>query len=410
MTTPLASEPKPGDGQVPYMTALVDRLYGRLPEVYRTFDSDGSKWPLKRYLGAALHQAGLIDNVIDGIAGSNPVGPDRTPWALDGQALANWKAARTFRASSLADPAQADSKWLTWMAQLVGARLDPAANDMERRDTIRYATSGWRAGTRQAIADAAKTALTGTKYARVMPQTKPASGAGVTPGTIWQVTIVTRTSETPSAADVLAAVARKGVKPAGVVLYVTSYTSTWDIIEARYPTWDHLEQTTWDDLEQAGIRYETVPGNILVNPSFETDTVNWAAHGTNTTIARVLGGVDGVGMGRVTATAAGAAEIQQDGTITGPAITPGDHGFSVSVRPTAARAFTVTADYYSGATLLTPSQAISQGTLTANVWTRIGGTFTAPATCNKIVFWVQGQGMATAEYYDVDAAFLRRNP
>jgi hypothetical protein len=407
MTTPLASEPVTGDGQVPFMTVLIDRLYSRLPEVYRTLDARNLQWAFKRYLAAAMNQAGVIDDTITRIAGDNPVGPvTPEPWALDGQELDNWRASRQTRPSALADPDQADTAWLPWLAQLVGARLDPAATELERRDTIRYATSGWRAGTRQAIADAAKTALTGTRYAKVMPHTIGLPGGGVSSGGIWDVTVMTRTSETPDPDAVLGAILRKGVKPAGVVLYVAYYGSTWDQIEAFYPTWDHLEAATWDEMEQIGVAYSPVPGNLLLNPSFETDTTHWSA-GANTTIGRVLGGIDGVAMCRVAATAAGAALLQHDGSVSTP-VTPGDYGFSLSVRPDLARVFEVVGNYYNGATFLS-AQTLGQGILPADAWTRAGGTFTAPATCNKIVFFVRGLGMGAAEFFDTDAAYLRRN-
>lgn len=408
MTTPLTSEPVPGDGQVPYMTMLVHRLYSRLPAVYRDFDAADSRWTFKRYLGAAAHQAGLIDDTITALAGEDPVGPaSPVPWGLDGADLDNWVAARRTRASSLGDPVQADPKWLTWLAQLVGARLDPAASVAEQRDTIRYATSGWRAGTRQAIADAAKTALTGTKYAKVIPHSVPVvGGGGVTTGTIWDVTIVTNAAETPDPAAVLGAVLRKGVKPAGVVLHTTTYGSSWDLLEAYYPTWADLELATWDEIEQIGISYTLVPGNILTNPSFETDTSHWAA-GPSTTIGRIAGGLDGVGQLRATRTGtSGTGEVTYDGTVTS-GVTPGQYLFTVAVKPDLARSITVTANYFNGATPLSTEAAPALAGV-ADEWNRAGGYFTAPATCNKITWTIDVAGMGAGEIFDVDAAYMRR--
>lgn len=389
------------------MTLLVDRLYGRLPEVYRSMDAANSQWVFKRYLAAVLNQMGVIDGTIERIAGDNPVGPAAPePWALDGQGLINWRAARTNRPSALADPDQADAAWLPWLAQLVGAPLDPAATEAERRDTIKYATSGWRAGTRSAIADAAKTALTGTKYAKVMPHTIPTPGGGITDGDVWDVTVVTRTSETPDPDAVLDAIMRKGVKPAGVVLHVANYGSTWDLIEAHYPTWDDLEAATWDEIEQIGFGYTPTPGNILNNPSFEVDLTHWTAQGGNSTIGRVLGGLDGIAMGRVTATAIGTGSIQHDGSVVG-VILPGDYLFSVAVKPDLVRTINVVANYYSGVSFLS-AQTLSNTAPQADEWNRVGGTFTAPATCDKIVFYVQTLAMGAGEFFDIDAAYMRR--
>lgn len=407
MTTPLASEPVPGDGQVPYMTLLVDRLYQRLPQVYRTFDAAALTFVLKRYLGAALHQGGLIDDTVTAIAGDNPVGPATPePWSLDGDQLEQWRAARRFRPSALADPDQADPAWLPWLAQLVGARLDPAATEMEKRDTIKYATSGWRAGTRQAIADAAKTALTGTKYAKVVPHSVPAVGGGVTDGSIWDVTVVTQDAETPDPAAVLAAILRKGVKPAGVVLHVSGYSSSWDLVEQYFQAWDDVEAVDWDTIEQIGQSYSAPPGDLLVNPSFEVDLSHWSAQGGVSTIGRISGGLDGVAMARVTTTGAGTGGIQYDGTVSTP-VTPGQYLFTIAVRPDLARSVQVVANYFNGVTSLSTETA-GPGAATNDEWNRVGGVFTAPATCNKIVFYVQVLGMGSGELFDVDAAYMRR--
>lgn len=253
MTTPLASEPMPGDGQVPEMSALADRLYRRLPEVYRTMDAADSTWPFKRYLAGMLAVAGQIDDTIDGIDGERPIGPAQPePWALPDDELATWRAARRVRPSSLADPQQAQTDWLPWLAQLVGAVLDPAASVQEKRDTIRYATSGWRGGTRSAIADAAKSALNGTKYVRVLAHTKN-SGGSLAAGTAWEITIVTRLSETPDVNAVLGAVLRKGVKPAGAVLYHYPATASWLAVTAAYNTWASRVGKSWLTIEETGL-------------------------------------------------------------------------------------------------------------------------------------------------------------
>lgn len=406
MTTPLASEPLPGDGQVPYMTLLVNRLYSRVPEVYRTFDAVDSTWTFKRYLGAALNQAGIIADTVTLIEGDNPVGPPSPePWALDGARLEQWRGARRTRPSALADPTQADAGWLNWLSQLVGAQLDASATEAEKRDTIRFATSGWRAGTRQAIADAARTALTGTKYAKVMPHSTVVGGS-VTDGTIWDVTVVTRTSETPDPNAVLGAILRKGVKPAGVVLHTAYYGSTWDLIEANYQTLDDIETATWDELEQIGITYADPAGDILVNPSFEVNLTHWTAQGAVSGIGRVLGGLDGVAFCRITTTGAGTGGIQHDGTVS-TAVTPGDYLFTIAVRPDLARSVQVVANYFNGGTPLS-THTIGPAAATADEWNRVGGVFTAPATCNKIVFYVQVLSMGSGEIFDVDAAYMRR--
>jgi hypothetical protein len=253
MTTPLSSEPMPGDGQVPEMSTLADRLYQRLPDVYRTFDAIDSTWLFKRFIAGVLKVAGQLDDAIEAIDGDRPIGPDTPePWALPPDELEAWRAERRNRPSALGDPEQAELAWLPWLAQLVGATLDPSASESEQRDTVRYATSGWRGGTRQAIADAARSALTGSQYARVMPHTT-VSGGLLAPGTAWDITIVTRSSETPDPGAVLGAVLRKGVKPAGAVLHHHPYAASWTAVTTAYPTWADRNGKSWRTIEETGI-------------------------------------------------------------------------------------------------------------------------------------------------------------
>lgn len=409
MTTPLASEPMAGDGQVPYMSTLVDRLYHRLPEVYRTMDGADDTWPFKRYLGGVLTYLGEIDDTILRIAGSRPVGPATPePWGLPADELAVWRDARLTRWSALGDPLQADEAWLPWMAQLVGARLDPAASEAEQRDTIRYATSGWRGGTRSAIEDAARSALTGTRYVRVVPHSK--SGVnGLEAATIWDIAIVTRTSETPDPNAVLGAVIRKGVKPAGAVLWHLPYGATWDQIEARFPTWYDIEAAGgWTQVEEAGLAYVAVLGNLLSNPSFEVNATGWAARGAISTIGRIAGGVDGVGMCRITTTAAGTGEITSP-TVTGiVAGTSYQAGFSA--RPDITRNVQFTVEWYTAGDVFISAVNTVVGSVPNDTWARGFVQAVAPATAAKAKMYVQVTGMALGEFWDLDAAMFRSTP
>lgn len=253
MTTPLASEPIPDDGQVPYMTMLTHRLYHRLPEIFRTLDAQDSCWVFKRYLGAVLDLAGQIGDVVDDIAGNDAVGPSSPqPWGLPADGLATWIANRMQRTSLLGDPVAAPLNWLPWLGQLVGARINPAASEQEQRDTITFATSGYRGGTRQAIIDAAKSALTGTQQVTLLLHQKP-SGGVIVAGSAWDITIVTRPSETADPAEVLNVVNRKGVKPAGAMFWHYSYEASWTAVGTDFPTWADWNAATWRDLGEAGL-------------------------------------------------------------------------------------------------------------------------------------------------------------
>lgn len=162
-------------------------------------------------------------------------------------------AAVPSRTSDLVDPAGADDAWLPWLGQLLGVTLPPSLSPAERRDAVTFASSGFRSGTKGAVADAARSVLTGTRYARVYDHSIPVNGV-LTPGGQWDVTIVTRATETPATADVVAAVVRKAAKPAGVKLYTVPYAASWDTIEAQLPSWDAWEaRGSWDRVQEAGL-------------------------------------------------------------------------------------------------------------------------------------------------------------
>jgi hypothetical protein len=407
MTTPLASEPMPDDGQVPISSILVDRLYQRLPEVYRTMDGRDSRWAFKRYLYAALHQAGLIDDTVTQVAGDRPVGPAAPePWGLQSDELAVWRAARQNRISLLGDPQNAPSTWLSWMAQLVGAYLDPAASLPERRDTISFATSGYRAGTRQAIADAARSALTGSRYVQVLPRTA-VDGSGTITGGPWDVTIVTRGSETPDPNAVLGAVVRKGVKPAGVRLWTHSFEASWAAVEAQFPAWQDWNAATWQRIEEAGLSYADVPDNLAVNPSFESGTTGWTALNA-TTLAQVTGGADSIHAARCTSTTTAThAGLRSSAVITG-INDERDYEFSISLRPHVALVgATMQIDWQTsgGAAISTTSYSIISPT--NGQWSRVGAPHTAPTNAAKALIRIDLGTVAVGEYAEIDAVLFR---
>jgi hypothetical protein len=405
MTTSLGHEPMPGDGTVPYMSTLVDRLYRRLPEVYRTMDAANSDWPLKRYLAGLLTTAGAIGDTFDAIRGDFPVGPSTPqPWALSPDELAVWTANRINRPSALGDPNQADPAWLPWLAQLVGAPLPPGASVQEQRDTIAFATSGWRGGTRQAIADAARTALTGSMYAQVAPHTIPTDSGGTQAGGVWDITIITRDSETPDPAAVLNAVLSKGVKPAGAVLHHATYGASWAQVEAVFPTWSDWNAATWSQIEQAGLAYVANPANLLTsNPSFETDTSGWTSL-ANSTTSRLLGGVDGLGVGRVTATASGTI-----GTTSPEApITSGNARVSLSIRPAVTRDAEMVTEFRDASHAALSSVTDSFPATPGGQWTRLAGLHAVPASTAYVRITIRLLSMASGEHFDIDAVDIRR--
>ena len=154
--------------------------------------------------------------------------------------------------SDLVDPNTADDAWMTWLAQLVGARLRAELTPTERRDAVRQAAR-LQAGSQEALVAAARTALSGNRSVALYPHSK-VDGGLVMPGTPWDLTLVTNIGETPSGVGVLDAVRRLEAKPAGVALHHTVFTGTWATFHSKYPTWAAIHaQPTWAKLQEASL-------------------------------------------------------------------------------------------------------------------------------------------------------------
>jgi hypothetical protein len=406
VTTP---EPMPGSASAPFISNAAQRMWERLPQIYRILDANNA-WALKRYLAGATSFAGDIDVMIERMRGARPVGPATPePWDLDAAELARWREARARRPSHLTDPDLAEPEWLPYLAQLVGAYLDPAASLVERRDIIRFATSGYRGGTRAALADAARSALTGSRYVLVQPATRGDGAAG----TVWDITLRTRASETPDPNAVLATVIRKGAKPAGVVLWHATFGTSWDRIEALYPTWTDWESRTWDQMEEVGATY-AVPDNLAPNPSFETNVANWSpvAEGGGSTPTFTwlsTGGIDGVAAGRLAKVGSTGGMRLRSATITG-LLAGREYVFAVSVKPSVTMPITLVVNWQNSSGTGLSSTAAVQGDATAGQWNRSNMTsrHTSPANSARATIDVVATGtVAAGATLDVDAVLFR---
>lgn len=162
----------------PIFSDATERLYAGLPEAYPAADAD-LDWVLKRWLSGVVDQLGAIETLINRFAYTTPdAGGSPTS------------------TSDLVDPATADTAWLPWLAQLVGMRLAVSGLGVPaQRLAIASALQGNKPGTKAAIAEAAQKCLTGTKRVRVFDHST-AIGVGIGTGTMWDVLIVTRASET----------------------------------------------------------------------------------------------------------------------------------------------------------------------------------------------------------------------
>lgn len=208
----------------PTVEPFTRRVYDRLPELYR--DADAPDRQLLRFLSLVGDQAGALERLFDRI--------DYTPPDEGGAPGGT---------SDLTDPATADPAWLPWLAQLVGVTLNPALPIPAQRNAISGAVAGWQAGTRDAIAAAARTALvslTGPPSVVVRPH----------PTDPWTLRITTIPEETPDADAVIAAIIAANAKPAGVLLVHTFYAPPWELIEAELPDWQAIEDAdTWSAIE-----------------------------------------------------------------------------------------------------------------------------------------------------------------
>ncbi len=211
---------------------FAERLFASLPEYVKETDYlQGS--PLKRYLSGVGDELGDVRALADRI-------DYRT--VPDGGVPGD--------TSDLVHPDRADPNWLIWLGQLFGVDVTANLAETEKRDAIRFASSGWRGGTKLAVANAAKSVLIGTRFARVFEHS---TATGIGSGTMWDVLVVTRPTETPSPAEVLAAINRKNAKPAGVVLHHRMYEASWEQVETALPTWADWEARTWQQIESIGI-------------------------------------------------------------------------------------------------------------------------------------------------------------
>ena len=242
----------------PTYATTTERVWRRLPEAYRTFDAS-QDWAFKKYISSVTDQLSEVDQLHERLryvfpeerpdyyAALDEYNTYERPAGLENPALGWAPIAET---SDLFDGRTADVDWLPYIGQLIGADLSGLNTEAERRDAVILNYLGFRAGSREALEDAAKRVLTGTKYVRIYPQRDGAGGSIFSTGTQWDILIITKDEETPSFEEVIAEILRKGAKPAGVVLHAIAYSFTWEVLEFTFPTWTSIEATgSWDIFE-----------------------------------------------------------------------------------------------------------------------------------------------------------------
>lgn len=213
----------------PTFSEATERFYASLPGVYR-FEDANNGWQMKSWIAGILDVQGEIETLLTRI---KYVPPE------DGPAVEDLH-------SDLVDPDTADEAWLPWLAQLVGVRFNYTLTEAQRRERIKSAIGGVRAGTKAHMIEAAKAVLTGTQTVYVYPFSNAVGG--INAGTQWEVLVITKPDET--AGDVVAAIVNAGAKPAGVKITHVTDSNTWAEVEAAFPTWAQWDAATWQQIEQ----------------------------------------------------------------------------------------------------------------------------------------------------------------
>lgn len=196
---------------LPDIGAFATRIWRKMTDASEIapeeIDEDGS---LALFIGAIGEMSQEIDTLVRG----DP------PWA------------------TLLDVDNIPAQYLPWLAQSVGVQLTEGMSEADQRTTIKK-TGGWLRGTPASIKEAAKLHLTGSKTVIFRERnTSP-----------YNFHVVTRTSETPDSAVVLAAMMAE--KPAGLVMTyavvpgqdyqeLLDNHATYQIVLTAYATYDAL--------------------------------------------------------------------------------------------------------------------------------------------------------------------------
>ncbi len=208
----------------PLDPAVVDTTFGQrvwtsLPQMYVDYDKADTRTglPLSKFLHGLFAQVDDVEAVRDQI--------------LAGQ---------------LTDPTQVPDKWVSWLAQIVGAPITTIANT---RSVLQSQQTGPAVGTRQYLRALGKSFLTGTKVCDVFPN----------PVNRWELAIRVRTDQlglVTDAAGFKAAMIATGQVPAGFLLRIVTGLPLWSDIDGFGDgTWGGLDRPNprWSDIDSIGV-------------------------------------------------------------------------------------------------------------------------------------------------------------
>lgn len=147
--------------------------------------------------------------------------------------------ARLFRVD---DPVACPAFALPWVAMFAG--IDTAGmSDQDIRDAITLPANLLR-GTVASISRVVKATLTGSQTLIVRERYDPSTPSSDKP---YHLTLITRTSETPSSSATLAAATTQ--KPAGIVLHVVTIDGVSWVEAAAGRAWDEVSSGVgWDEV------------------------------------------------------------------------------------------------------------------------------------------------------------------
>lgn len=218
----------------PVVTAYTEQLYARLPERYRAAD-ESTDWTTLRILSLLGDQAHDVEALLD-------------------------------RITDLVDPAEADTVWLPWLAQLAGVVTEGMTNAEIRANIAGAAVR--RPGSTAATRAAAAALLSGTKrvdfYRHVGGDWRELTVAvyrAETPGVSYDdlsyqhPTYDAFTAAYPSYDDIpnddVVERAVRAQKPAGIHLtFEVLLGATYDDLAVEFPTYDDLAAAfpTYDEM------------------------------------------------------------------------------------------------------------------------------------------------------------------
>jgi Phage tail protein (Tail_P2_I) len=201
---PVVYPPPPPAPRPTTSTSMGDRLYQHLlPLAWRDREHGFALLKFCRTIGQQMQE---VEDVIR----DTPEGP-------------GW--------SAIVDINRVPDKYVDWLAQLVGVRLDPLWTYEQKILAIRDLTA-WRRGTPRAIVAAAQQWLTGNKTVVLEEQFD---------GNAYRMNVITYTDETPYPAETERAVRRQ--KPAAILM-MYFLTTGQDYLALRINNADYAEVNT----------------------------------------------------------------------------------------------------------------------------------------------------------------------